>query len=213
MANSLQRHYLLPNIFLNRMIKAYYSLDYINFGAKNNPDFINVLKNDFNKSSQDQIIEAGKTLSYQCMEPLQEIILKENIDVVCIVPRAKTASYYTNNQIQFKRVIRSVIKRIVDRNFLSRLEYQEDFIERHTNTKTTHFHNKPEYGGDGDMPYPGITKDTCHISSKVRGKNVLLIDDIYTKTINIDEDCIQALLDNGAKNVILYTVAKTIKKF
>jgi phosphoribosylpyrophosphate synthetase len=71
--------------------------------------------------------------------------------------------------------------------------------------------NRSGYGGDGDMPYVGITKATCKISSDVRGKDILLIDDIYTKGVNIDEDAIQALLDNGAKSVIFYAVAKTFK--
>lgn len=71
--------------------------------------------------------------------------------------------------------------------------------------------NRSGYGGDGDMPYVGITKATCKISNEVRGKDILLIDDIYTKGVNIDEDAIQALLDNSAKSVIFYAVAKTYK--
>jgi predicted amidophosphoribosyltransferase len=55
----------------------------------------------------------------------------------------------------------------------------------------------------------GKTKDTCLISNEIIGKDILLIDDIYTKSINIDEDAIQALLDKGAKSVIFYAVAKT----
>ena len=36
----------------------------------------------------------------------------------------------------------------------------------------------------------GITNDTCHINADVvRDKTVILIDDIYTKTVNVDEDC------------------------
>ncbi len=72
--------------------------------------------------------------------------------------------------------------------------------------------NKSGYGGDGEMPYPGITKDTCIISENIRGKDILLIDDLYTKTINIDEDAIQALLDYGAKSVVFYAVGKTVTK-
>ena len=64
--------------------------------------------------------------------------------------------------------------------------------------------------GDGDMPYPGITNDTCRLSGSVSGRNVILVDDIYTKTVNIDEDCCQFLLDNGAKSVTLYTICKTM---
>ena len=62
----------------------------------------------------------------------------------------------------------------------------------------------------GDMPYVGITKDTCEIDKHaVENKNVILVDDIYTEGVFVDEDCIQTLLDSGAKSVILYTIAKT----
>ena len=61
------------------------------------------------------------------------------------------------------------------------------------------------------MPYPGITKATCNISDKVAGKDILLIDDIYTLDVNIDEDAIQALYDMGAKSVRFYAVCKTFK--
>ena len=44
------------------------------------------------------------------------------------------------------------------------------------------------------------------------GKDILLIDDIYTKTVNIDEDAIQALLDNGARSVFFYAIGKTVSK-
>lgn len=80
---------------------------------------------------------------------------------------------------------------------------------RHTNTRTTHL-NRNGQGGDGNLPYPGITKDTCSISNQVIGKDILLIDDLYTKGVNIDEDAIQALLDKGANSVIFYSIGKTV---
>ena len=43
----------------------------------------------------------------------------------------------------------------------------------------------------------------------VKGKVVILVDDIYTPKVNIDEDCAQALLDEGAKRVILYVIGRT----
>ena len=71
---------------------------------------------------------------------------------------------------------------------------------------------KSGYGGDGDLPYQGITAATCTISDNVRGKDILLIDDLYTKTVNIDEDCIQALLDKGANSVTFYAIGKTVSR-
>ena len=37
--------------------------------------------------------------------------------------------------------------------------------------------------------------------------DIILIDDIYTSGCNIDEDCIQALYDNGANRVVFYAIA------
>ena len=43
----------------------------------------------------------------------------------------------------------------------------------------------------------------------ILNKNVILVDDIYTEDVFVAEDCIQTLLDLGAKSVILYVIAKT----
>lgn len=85
-------------------------------------------------------------------------------------------------------------------------------IIRHTDTATTHL-ARSGHGGSGELPYVGITKDTCNISDDVIGQDILLIDDLYTKTVNIDEDCIQALLDKGAKSVIFYSIGKTLSRY
>jgi hypothetical protein len=37
-----------------------------------------------------------------------------------------------------------------------------------------------------------------------------LIDDVYTRTVNIDEDMVQALLSSGANSVTFYAIGKTI---
>ena len=52
--------------------------------------------------------------------------------------------------------------------------------------------------------------NTCRISDEVIGKDILLIDDLYTKTVNIDEDVIQALLDSGAKSVFFFAIGRTV---
>ena len=85
-------------------------------------------------------------------------------------------------------------------------------IIRHTDTKTTH-RARWGYGGDGRMPYAGITSDTCTLSDEIIGKDILLIDDLYTKTVNIDEDCLQALIDKGARSVYFYSIGKTLSRY
>ena len=46
-----------------------------------------------------------------------------------------------------------------------------------------------------DMPYVGITKDTCQIDeTKIVGKDIILVDDIYTESVFVAEDWVQKVL-------------------
>ncbi|SDE74790.1 hypothetical protein [Riemerella columbipharyngis] len=141
---------------------------------------------------------------YNDLSEILKIIGKNKL-TVCVVPRSKKEDYYREDQLYFREVVSSVVNR------LSNFENGTKYIVRYKNTKTTHLHKNGE-GGEGDLPYPGITKDTCEISDKIKNKDILLIDDLYTKTINIDEDAIQALLDLGAKSVIFYSIGKTLSR-
>lgn len=78
-----------------------------------------------------------------------------------------------------------------------------DCIKRIKDVPTTHL--------TGTRAYPGITKDSCFISDEVRGRTILLIDDIYTLGVGVVEDCIQALYDKGTEKVIFYAVGRTVK--
>lgn len=197
---------ITPNEYLKKNIQAYYRHDYTTFGTEGNPDFINHLKNSFDSTSV-SVLQAGVNELVKVLnEDLPKIKnLHSNTNLtVCVIPRAKAEGSYSDNQKLFKRVISGVVDK------LSGLANGTNYIIRQTNTRTTHM-NRSGYGGDGEMPYVGITKDTCKISNEVKGKDILLIDDIYTKGVDIDEDAIQALLDSGAKSVIFYSVAKTYK--
>lgn len=194
---------ITKNEFLNINIQAYYHYDYTGYRTKGNPDFINHLKNQFGNTKVSILENAANVLKNVLQEDLPKIkSLYNTILTVCVVPRAKAESYYSYNQKRFKTTVSNVVDNI------SGFKNGTSYIMRHINTRTTHL-NRSGYGGDGDMPYVGITKATCIISSDVQGKDILLIDDIYTEDVNIDEDAIQALLDNGAKSVIFYAVAKT----
>lgn len=202
---SMNSFTIQTNEYLNINIQAYYRHDYTTYGTEGNPDFINHLKNQFGDTSVSTLQNAVNELIEVIKEDLPKIKSLHNTNLtVCVIPRAKAESHYSDNQKLFKRVIASVVEK------LSGFTNGTSYVIRNINTKTTHM-NRSGYGGDGDMPYVGITKATCKISSDVRGKDILLIDDIYTKGVNIDEDAIQALLDNGAKSVIFYAVAKTYK--
>lgn len=196
--------------YLDRSINFFYSKYYTGYGKHNNPDFLNILKNTYNNEKCYLLIDSKNKLENLLSTDISELIaiLKLESLTVCVVPRAKAEENYSSNQLLFRHTVSLILKKF------SKLNDGTNYIIRHTNTKTTHLpRDTKNYCNDGEEPYPGITKDTCDISPEVEGKDILLIDDIYTKTVNIDEDAIQALLDNGAKSVTFYAVAKTIGRY
>jgi hypothetical protein len=203
----MQQFTIQPNQFLNRSIQAFYHQDYTTFGAPNNPDFINHLKNQFGSTSVDVLqksVDEFRGILKEDLLQIKNLCGKTNL-TVCVIPRAKAENSYSQNQKLFKKIISVVVDELW--GFSNGTTY----IIRHTNTRTTHM-DRSGYGGDGALPYTGITAATCNISNDVRGKDILLIDDIYTKTINIDEDAIQALLNKDAKSVVFYAVGRTVSR-
>lgn len=196
--------------FLTRSIEGFYHDNYHGgnrelretIGTVEN--IITTLKNQFQDKSEDVLITAGKKLIEILKRDLPQIlrILGRTNLTVCIIPRAKALNNYTKYQLIFREAVYIVARDL--NGFIDGIDY----IIRHTDTRTTHM-DRSGYGGEGDLPYPGITIETCTISDDVSGKNILLIDDLYTESINIDEDAIQALLDNGANSVVFYALGKT----
>lgn len=210
---SLRNFELLPNCFLKSEVKVYYSLDYYYRKHPLNPNFILTLKNTYNYNGYNylrELDEACETLANIVSDAIKEIAQYEDFNTICVVPRSKARHTYIKDQLRFLYTIKGIIGELKNDGYFH-FEDGSDYIIRHTNTLTTHL-AKSGYGGDGKAPYPGITTNTCNISSNIRGKRVLLIDDIYTKNTNVDEDCIQALFDNGAESVVLYTIGRTVKK-
>lgn len=200
--------------FLRSTIDAYYHEDYLSGDniRRTTPrtieNIITTLKNQFHEKTDDQLTDAGETLIEILRVDLKKIhenIGKPNI-IVCVVPRAKAEANYTTRQLVFKQAVKISINKLLD--YVDGTSY----LMRHTNTRTTHL-NRAGHGGDGDLPYPGITKETCHISENIIDKDILLIDDLYTVSINIDEDAIQALLDHGANSVVFYSLGKTAPRY
>ena len=195
-------------IFLKQDTRSFYYSDYHGGNWRTEGTVENVictLKNDITPFPEDKLKTAVKRLNNILSNDLPEIhrLTELNNLTVCVVPRAKAENKYQSNQLLFKTTVRDVVNR------LNGFSDGTDYIIRHKDTRTTH-RDKAGYGGNGALPYSKITKNTCTISNEVKDKNILLIDDLYTKTINIDEDAIQALLDNGAQSVIFYAVGKTV---
>jgi phosphoribosylpyrophosphate synthetase len=207
----MKQFVILPNECLDKPIQAFFHDDYEGGGKWKESgtieNMICTLKNDITPYSSNVLQNASQQLANILLEDLPQILQKtgKNNLTVCVIPRAKAESNYPENQKLFRRTIRLVVEKL--NGFLDGTSY----IIRHTDTQTTH-RARWGHGGTGKMPYQGITKDTCEISENVRGRDILLIDDLYTKTVNIDEDAIQALLDKGVKSVVFYSVGKTVSR-
>lgn len=199
---------IYANEYLNYNIQGFYHEEYHAGNWKIDgtvENIITTLKNDIPPFKSKETLQLAVNRLIAIVEKNLIEIKQTNRHMnltICIVPRAKIEDSYSNNQLLFKKVIHHLAVKL---GFNDGTNY----IKRHTNTRTTH-RDRSGHGGDGRRPYPGITKETCHISNKVKGKDILLIDDLYTKSINIDEDAIQALLDNDAKSVIFYAPGKTV---
>lgn len=200
---------IVQNDYLSQDIQAFYHTDFGGTQLPNNPNFLYKLKNDPHHNwPNSRLHEAQQEFLRVLLLDLPEIALQINKNplMICVVPRAKAENSYNANQLLFKTTIKIAINQLGN-NFID----GTNLIERHTNTKTTHIRQPIEgFNNDGLMPYIGITNATCNISIDIIGKDIILIDDIYTRTVNIDEDAIQSLLNKGANSVIFYAVGKTV---
>ena len=195
-----------PNDCLRQSIRAFYHTEYTGYRSPGNPDYLNVLKNTYADAAETRLQGAVHKLKNVLQGDLPQILQQVQHDplTVCVVPRAK--ANLQENQLLFKITVHDVVTRLP--GFCD----GTDYITRHTDTKTTHLGpTTPNYTNNGSGPYPGITTDTCTISNEVNGKDILLLDDIYTKTVNVDEDALQALLDNGACSIVFYAVGYTAR--
>ena len=197
---------------LKHDITAYYHSDYQGGGnwrmSGTIENLICTFKNDIMPYTEQTLVNAARRVVLILKEDMPEVLRlsgKQSLRV-CVIPRAKREDSYRENQLYLRTTIQYVTKHLD-----GFVDGTHDII-RHTNNSTTHLARHGN-GGQGELPYVGITKDTCSISDDVIGKDVLLIDDLYTKTVNIDEDCIQALLDKGARSVIFYSIGKTLSRF
>lgn len=201
----MNRFYIQANNYLQSDTRAFYHVPYTGMGNDGNPNYLNDLKNTYNNFSNTKLRAAVKALRGALEDDFPEIIRELGLElmVVCVVPRAKAESNYRPNQKLFQTTVQATLQSIPG------LVDGTSYLRRHTNTKTTHL-RKPiaNYNNDGAEPYPGITAQTCHISPHIKGQDILLIDDIYTPGVNIDEDAINTLLNAGARSVSFYSVGK-----
>jgi len=206
-----------PMRCLKHDTKAYYHSEYQgggNWRIKGTiENLICTFKNDVTTYSPLVLENAKNALARILIQDFEEFFSAKEINgplTVCVIPRSKKEDHYRPDQKFFRQTVADVIRYFENKgcNFF---EDGTQCIIRHTDTATTHL-ERSGHGGNGKLPYCGITQDTCSISG-VKGKNILLIDDLYTKSVCIDEDAIQALYDSGANSVIFYSVGKTVRRY
>lgn len=210
----MQNFKIEQNRFLKRDIKGFYHHDYAGGEWRNQgtiESYIVTLKNTFENETDAKLKTAIQKIKGILSVDLPQVLRDSGLinPTVVVVPRAKVENNYIPKQLLFKQTISDFINS--SENFIN----GTNFIVRHTNTFTTHL-RYANVQNDGQTPNqhgPGITNATCHISANVRGRDILLIDDLYTRTVNVDEDAIQALLDYGANNVTFYSIGKTISRY
>lgn len=198
-----------PNRYLKQPVTGYFHTHYIKMGYENNPDYINRLKNDLLHADALTLSSDAKIVMDILANDLPSIIEKKSIHrpVVCVMPRAKQTSYYDDSQLMFQ----SAVSQSVDN--IHGIKNGTTWITRLKATKTTHLRGAEWYRDPSNLsPYQGITNDTCIISPKVKGRNIILVDDVYTADVNVIEDTLQALIDKGAKSVTSYVLSKTIRR-
>ena len=193
------------DVFLAKDIDLYFHDFYYGFSSSlNTIKYINYLKND--RREYDAEIGACEEKAAKVLAvDLDELVKAYGPLTVCGIPRAKREDSYPSEKMGLKRAIRKAIAMI------PALSDGMDYIIRHTNALCTHL-SYWRHGGDGEGPRPGLLRDTCILSGEISGKNIVVIDDIYTAGVGIDEDGVQALLDAGAKNVIMYTFGCTASR-
>lgn len=197
-----------PNFHLKTLVRGFYHDGYTSH--RDNENFTTTesvilrLKNDRVRIPLQYLNQAKSDFVKILTNDLPQLVAvlnKPQLTVVC-VPRAQRESTYHENQKLFKATLQEVLK-LPEMQRLGLID-GTDYILRVTDTPTTHLtRTKVE---------PGITRRTCQLSREIADKDILLIDDLYTRTVNIDEDALQALLDAGANSVTFYALGYTLAK-
>ena len=208
----MKKFVINKNNYLEFNTDAYFNRFYYKLKKGSDFPYLNIMKNFYGNESVSELEIAKCKISDILIEDLPQILKNYSFSpdkvIFLCVPRSKAIKNYKDTQLFFLNSIKIALKQL---NFLD----ETDCIIREIDTKTTHIKADTTMDGrkiinEGKLPYPGITKDTCKINfDKINGANIILIDDIYTFSVNIDEDCIQTLYNIGANKVIFYSIGKT----
>ena len=196
------------NEYLKNSMTGYYDRDMKSYyvGGETPMHTLKNLKLDI---GEQELLDAKDEMKSAIKKFLARFTFSDDDDkiYVCVVPRSKAS--FAEKQLYFKKAVQESVEEI---GLPNHILDGTDFIRRIKDTKTTHISRElPGFDNVGSKPYPGIAKDTCRFHFPIKGKQILLIDDIYTIGCNVDEDFIQTLYDLGASKVFFYAVGRTVK--
>lgn len=194
------------NEYLKNSMTGYYDRDMESYKKSGILTPMHILKNLKRDISEQKLLAAKDKMKSAIKRFLARFTFSGDNDkiYVCVVPRSKAG--FTEKQLYFKKAVQESVEEI---NLPNHILDGTDFIIRVKSTRTTHI--RREFDSVGIEPYPGIAKDTCRFHFSIKGKQILLIDDIYTIGCNVDEDFIQTLYNLGASKVFFYAVGRTVK--
>lgn len=211
--NGIYSHTIPSNTFLERDISGYFHDKYVptREGGSSFSSKILKIKSDADESIMDHmaniIANDLDTLVGICQEHSNERPL------VLTVPRSKPDDYWQEKERKFRPTVSRALERSKREVGGAPEKWMQDgvnYIIRVKPTQTTHRAHLGEEENTGPAPYVGITGDTCRLDGDVEGRFVILVDDIYTESKGIVEDCAQFLFDNGATDVVIYTLGMTL---
>lgn len=187
-------------------VDGFFHDEYYGMSSPNNRiRFVNVLKNDYQNASPDEIRFAEEILADAIRHDLARITRHYGPMTLVGVPRSKREASYPQSKMGLKRALRLAASEN------PQLSDGLDFIVRQRDTLCTH-QGYWGRGGYGEGPRPGLIEDTCVLSPRIEGRDILLVDDIYTPGCGIDEDAICAVLNAGARSVVFFAIGYTVSR-
>lgn len=210
----------------------YFSYRYYSLGNRDNhPAFINAAKNDMSKSvftykvpKPIPVLDALRCV-YECfIYSLPKIAEAEGMRApiaVCMVPRAKREEHYHSDQLGIKLMLQMAIADCQIRHHALGFEDATDAIKRVKNTGTTHGAHGVFIGNPLiEIPVDSrgdFMRNSCEVDdSLLVGRDVILVDDIYTPGNPIDIAALGMVASSLLKNpetdskLALYTLGVTI---
>ncbi len=206
------------NEYLNKQVDAYAHGLYIPYKSSYSGDLTRLILD----------LKGSTTCNIDAVKAKASAIIQNDLDliitslakcqkfrpIIVAMARSKPDDFYDAHELQYRPTISMALAKSSVKSKNSDEIWPIDgvqYIKRVKETQTTHLAHSRTLKNNGPAPYHGITKDTCVLNGDINDEYIILVDDIFTPGVFVDEDCIQYLYDNGARDVLLYVLGLTVK--